>query len=62
MKNLKELPQMPTPEIIGLIQDGLNILIQGFQNIGFRKKTNERLAALEKQVAILSQHILNEAQ
>jgi len=45
-------------EITGLIKDGLEILIKGFENIGFRKKTNERLQHLEDQVALLSKKIL----
>lgn len=60
MAQLQNLPKMPTPEIINLIQTGLDALIQGFSKIGFRKRTNERLDALEKQVAVLSQHILNQ--
>ncbi|HNL84532.1 MAG TPA: hypothetical protein PKO18_04770 [Chitinophagales bacterium] len=48
-----------TPEeITNLIQEGLNLLIKGFENIGFRRKTNERLQLLEDQVALLSKKLL----
>ncbi len=55
MKNMNRL----TPEeITHLIQEGLNLLIKGFENIGFRRKTNERLQLLEDQVALLSKKLL----
>jgi hypothetical protein len=55
MKNMNRL----TPEeITNLIQEGLNMLIKGFENIGFRRKTNERLQLLEDQVALLSKKLL----
>ncbi|HNF48638.1 MAG TPA: hypothetical protein PLF48_04610 [Chitinophagales bacterium] len=55
MKNMNRL----TPEeITNLIQEGLNLLIKGFENIGFRRKTNERLQLLEDQVALLSKKLL----
>ena len=48
-----------TPEeITNLIQEGLNLLIKGFENIGFRRKTNDRLQLLEDQVALLSKKLL----
>jgi len=55
MKNMNRL----TPEeITNLIQEGLNLLIKGFENIGFRRKTNDRLQLLEDQVALLSKKLL----
>lgn len=55
---MKNLNNIPSNEITSLIQQGLDLLIKGFENIGFRKKTNERLAQLEDQVALLSKKIL----
>jgi hypothetical protein len=55
---MKNLHNIPSNEITGLIQQGLDLLIKGFENIGFRRKTNERLAHLEDQVALLSKKIL----
>jgi len=55
MKNMNRL----TPEeITHLIQEGLNMLIKGFEHIGFRRKTNDRLQLLEDQVALLSKKLL----
>lgn len=55
MKNLNGLDQN---QITALIREGLDLLIKGFESIGFRRKTNERLAHLENQVALLSKKIL----
>ena len=55
---MKNIDKLGPNEITGLIKDGLEILIKGFENIGFRKKTNERLEHLEDQVALLSKKIL----
>jgi len=55
---MKNIDKLGPNEITGLIKDGLEILIKGFENIGFRKKTNERLQHLEDQVALLSKKIL----
>lgn len=55
MKNIDHL--LPI-EISKLIEEGLNLLIKGFENIGFRKKTTERITQLETQVALLSKKIL----
>lgn len=55
---MKNMDRLASNEITGLIKDGLDLLIKGFENIGFRKKTNERLAHLEDQVALLSKKIL----
>lgn len=55
---MKNLNKIPPREITRLIEEGLNLLIKGFENIGFRKKTNERLIQLEEQVALLSKKIL----
>lgn len=57
MKNIKNIPPS---EITLLIQQGLELLIKGFENVGFRRKTNERLAQLEEQVALLSKKILED--
>lgn len=57
---MKNLQSLPPDQIIGLIREGLNYLIAGFQQIGFRKTTKERLDALEKQVALLSKKALDE--
>lgn len=55
---MRNLNNIPSNEITNLIQQGLDLLIKGFENIGFRKKTNERLLNLEDQVALLSKKIL----
>lgn len=55
MKNLNGLDQN---QITALIREGLDLLIKGFENIGFRKQTKERLAHLEDQVALLSKKVL----
>ena len=55
---MKNLNSIPSSEITALIKKGLDLLIKGFENIGFRRKTNERLNALEDQVALLSKKIL----
>jgi len=55
---MKNMDKLGPNEITGLIKDGLDLLIKGFENIGFRKKTNERLQHLEDQVALLSKKIL----
>ena len=57
MKNLEKLNRN---EIIELIKQGLDLMITGFSKIGFRRKTNERLDALEKQVALLSKKAVTE--
>jgi len=55
---MKNLNSLPSSEITNLIKEGLDLLIKGFEAIGFRKKTNERLAHLEDQVALLSKKVL----
>ena len=55
---MKNINKMTPDQITGLIGEGLALLVKGFENIGFRKKTNERLQALENQVALLSKKIL----
>lgn len=55
---MKNLNGLPSNEITDLIKVGLDLLIKGFENIGFRRKTNERLLHLEEQVALLSKKIL----
>lgn len=58
MINMKNFNSFTPDQITGLIGEGLALLVKGFENIGFRKKTNERLQALENQVALLSKKIL----
>ena len=55
---MKNMNRLSPEEITNLIQEGLNLLIKGFENIGFRRKTNERLQLLEDQVALLSKKLL----
>ena len=55
---MRNLNRLNSSEIAQLIKHGLEVLIQGFENIGFRKKTRERLDFLEDQVALLSKKIL----
>lgn len=55
---MKNFNSFTPDQITGLISEGLAALIKGFESIGFRKKTNERLQALENQVALLSKKIL----
>lgn len=55
---MKNLNSIPSNEITDLIKIGLDLLIKGFENIGFRKQTKERLNALEDQVALLSKKVL----
>ena len=55
---MKNIDRLQPGEISNLIREGLAILIKGFENIGFRRKTNERLQQLEDQVALLSKKIL----
>lgn len=55
---MKNMERLNPDQVTGLIQQGLDLLIKGFENIGFRRKTNERLQLLEDQVALLSKKIL----
>lgn len=55
---MQNIDKLKPNEITQLIENGLSLLIKGFENIGFRRKTNERLAHLEDQVALLSKKIL----
>ncbi len=55
---MKNFNSLPPSEITSLIKNGLDLLIKGFENIGFRKKTNERIQHLEDQVALLSKKLL----
>lgn len=55
---MQNIDKLKPNEITQLIENGLTLLIKGFENIGFRRKTNERLAHLEDQVALLSKKIL----
>ena len=55
---MKNMNRLSPEEITNLIQEGLNLLIKGFENIGFRRKTNDRLQLLEDQVALLSKKLL----
>lgn len=55
---MKNINKLNSDQITQLIIDGLSALIKGFENIGFRKATRERLQALENQVALLSKKIL----
>ncbi len=55
---MQNIDKLKPNEITQLIENGLSLLIKGFENIGFRRKTNERLQHLEDQVALLSKKIL----
>lgn len=55
---MKNFEKLSPNQITGLIGEGLAALIKGFESIGFRKKTNERLQALENQVALLSKKVI----
>lgn len=55
---MKNMDRLTPNEITNLIQQGLDLLVKGFENIGFRRKTNERLQQLEDQVALLSKKLL----
>lgn len=55
---MKNFNAFTPDQITQLIQEGLNLFVKGFENLGFRKKTNERLQALENQVALLSKKLL----
>ena len=55
---MKNINSIPANEITQLIEKGLDILIKGFENIGFRKNTRQRLDLLEEQVALLSKKFL----
>ena len=51
---------LPIPEIIQALKDGLNYLILGFQNIGFRRVTKEHLHKVDEQLTLLTQHNLDQ--
>lgn len=55
---MKNFEKLSPNQITGLISEGLAALIKGFENIGFRKATRERLQALENQVALLSKKVI----
>jgi hypothetical protein len=55
---MKNFEKLSPDQITGLIGEGLAALIKGFENIGFRKATRERLQTLENQVALLSKKVI----
>lgn len=55
-----KIDKLDKNQIIDFIKIGLDTLIKGFENVGFRKTTKERLKTLEEQVALLSKKIIDD--
>lgn len=55
---MKNINSLSTNEITELIEKGLEILIKGFENIGFRKNTKQELKEHREQIALLSKKVL----
>lgn len=55
---MKNINSIPPSEITELIEKGLEFLIKGFENIGFRKNTKQELKEHREQIALLSKKVL----
>lgn len=55
---MKSINSIPPSEITELIEKGLELLIKGFENIGFRKNTKQELKEHREQIALLSKKVL----
>lgn len=51
-------PNIPVPQIVEALTKGLDYLILGFQNIGFRRNTKEHFTKVDEQIVLLTQHNL----